>query len=305
MLKDWYLQITEQFPDPFSWGYTSVGAGWNAGFHLEDFLRFAGYDPEDKVGEDLHIRNIFMVGHSKEEDEQGNPIPNGDVIKTMPTYSEGSMRRFLMGLIRSDVYSRFGDPYLEKKIRTASEEELLEMLEMYEYINDQNVETFTNILSYHIRLFFNILPNNPDEAKRRSKIYLTLFHLRENEDYNFDEKNRRITLTKNGMMRLKFLFELFKVFLSKYEIKDLRRMKLGIWPIWSGFKVPIEDGKGNFELIEIIGEQLGVQKKEGENFNEQIERENQIIEAFLNSDYERKLEIIENIIKLKLRRIMK
>ncbi|MEM2991254.1 MAG: hypothetical protein QXQ02_08755, partial [Halobacteria archaeon] len=76
----------------------------------------------------------------------------------------------------------------------------------------------------------------------------TLFHLREKQDYHFDESGRGIKLTNSGMNRLKFLFELFRVFLTRYDRRDLAKMKLGIWPIWSGFKVPKEDGRGNFDI---------------------------------------------------------
>lgn len=301
--EDWYLQITSQFPDPFSWGYAPVGAGWNAAYRLTAGLMAGCYNPLHRVGEDLHKRNIITLARSKEIDKNGNPIPNMDVIKTMPTTHISSLRRFLQALLGIGVYTEFGKEKLERIIRESDEGTLLSMLKEYETINENNLNIFIGILNSQIGLLFNILPNNPEEAKRRAKIYLTLFHLREKQDYHFDESGRGIKLTNSGMNRLKFLFELFRVFLTRYDRRDLAKMKLGIWPVWSGFKVPKEDGRGNFELIDIIGEQLGIQKKEGENFDEQIQRENRIINTFINLDNnERKLQIIEILINLKRKR---
>ncbi|MFH8107980.1 MAG: hypothetical protein QXJ25_03080 [Candidatus Aenigmatarchaeota archaeon] len=302
--EDWYLQLLDQFPDPFSWGYAPVGAGWNAAYRLAIGLMAGCYNPLHRVGEDLHKRNVIMLARSKEKDKNGNPIPNAEVIKTMPTTHISSMRRFLIGLLeRPDIYSSFGEQELEKKIRESDEKALLSMLKEYETINENNLKVFEGILNSQIGLLFNILANNPEEAKRRAKIYLTIFHLREERDYYFDELGKGIKLTDSGTKRLKFLFELFRVFLTRYDRRYLAKMKLGIWPVWSGFELPPENGRGDFGLINVIGEQLGIRKEEGEDFDKQIQREERVIDEFLNlSDNEKKLQIIESLISLKKRK---
>jgi hypothetical protein len=293
--EDWYYY--GEWPDPFSWGRVITG-GWATSFKASTLAEIGGYDPKLKVGEDLFIGNAISILRSKENDDQGNPRPNLDTIKTMSVRHVSSPRRFLSILMGIGGYERFGESEIEKLIRTSSPEKLIfEINRAFEENPKQNI---TKILNFNIFRFFSVT-RNPEEGKRRSEILLQLFCLRREQDYRWKSDARiengkivpgEIELTDNGVNKIRFLFEIFKHAIEKLGVEEVIRRKIGLWPIIAGFKSLPKEGefKDKFEIIENIKRLM--------NFSEDS-NENEIVLQFLSLSEEEKKSLVENLFRQK------
>lgn len=297
--ENWYYRV-EPWPDPFSWARVITG-GWATNFTASALALIGGYDPRMKAGEDIFVGNAISIARSKEYDGNNNPVPNLETIKTMPVAHVSSMRRFLFEFFRN-VYGEFGTPEIEGLIRTANKNNVLyEIEEKERKIGKKSF--FEIIINSHIGTLLNLTSPNFTEGRRRSEIYLRLFYLRENKDYQWKDNGREIELLDSGVRRLEFLFDLNKIFISKFGVKELIRRKLGIWPIAAGFKVPSRADNA-YELIVLINENLPENSREdlseetikGLSENELVERENRVINQYMSLTEEEKSKIVEKIV---------
>ncbi|MDT7859206.1 MAG: hypothetical protein RQ930_04185 [Candidatus Aenigmarchaeota archaeon] len=285
------------WPDPFSWGRIITG-GWATSFKASTLAEIGGYDPKLKVGEDLFIGNAISILRSKENDDQGNPRPNLDTIKTMSVRHVSSPRRFLSILMGIGGYERFGESEIEKLIRTTPPEQLIsEINRVFEADPKQNI---TKILNFNIFRLFSVT-RNPEEGKSRSEILLQLFCLRKNQDYQWKSEGRieegrivpgEIELTDNGVKKIIFLFEIFKYAIERLGVEEVIRRKIGLWPIIAGFKSLPKEGelKNKFEIIERIRMLMNL----SEDINESV-----VISQFLSLPEEEKKNLVENLFRQK------
>jgi hypothetical protein len=293
--EDWYYY--GEWPDPFSWGRIITG-GWATSFKASTLAEIGGYDPKLKVGEDLFIGNAISILRSKENDDQGNPRPNLDTIKTMSIRHVSSPRRFLSILMGIGGYERFGESEIEKLIRTTPPEELISMINRA--FGENPKQNITKILNFNIFRLFSVT-RNLEEGKRRSEILLQLFCLRKERDYRWKSEARiengkivpgEIELTDNGVNKIRFLFEIFRYAIEKLGVEEVIRRKIGLWPIIAGFKSLPKEGefKDKFEIIERIRMLM--------NLSEDI-NESAVISQFLSLPEEEKKNLVENLFRQK------
>jgi len=294
--KDWYY-YGEKWPDPFSWGRIVTG-GWCTVFKASTLAEIGGYDPKLKIAEDLFIGNAISILRSKENDEQGNPKPNLETIKTIPVRHISSPRRFLSMLAGRGGYERFGDSELERLIRTLPPEQLIS--EINSAFESNPKEYISRILNFDISCLF-LITRNPEEGKRRSEILLQLFCLRENQDYRWKSEGEiengiivtgEIELTDNGVNKIRFLFEIFKYAIDRLGVEEVIRRKIGLWPIIAGFKSLPKEGefKDKFEIIENVRRLMNLSKDISEN---------EVVSQFLSLSEEEKRNLVENLFKQK------
>ncbi|GIW66489.1 MAG: hypothetical protein KatS3mg095_0387 [Candidatus Parcubacteria bacterium] len=295
--ESWYNPEVSEYPDPFSWARI-ISGGWNTAITALCLSEIGGYDPRLKIGEDLFVGNALSISRSRENDSQGRPVPNLESIKTIPTKSSSSMRRFIFQLFKN-AYGEFGSSELERTVREMSEEQILaqDIMKQLERINKSNLFKFEEYINWWIRNFY-VLTQDPEEAKRRSDLLLRLFLLREEYDYKWE--GNRIKLNESSINRLKLNFELFRLYVQKFGSERMIRTKMGIWPVWSGFKVPTSLTGGTFQLIQEIAKQIGKDYDSSVlEISKIVEQENEIIEQFFGLSEDRKIAIVEYLARIK------
>lgn len=129
----------------FNW-HRVVTGGWNTAFTAEAYSLIGGYNGHMTKGEDMDIGQRISIMRGRREN--GKIIPCVDTIGRIYTRISSSPRRFLYSLARKEAaYESFEDPETDRRLKNASDEELLEMLKEFAEISYSNLNRFQGVLS--------------------------------------------------------------------------------------------------------------------------------------------------------------